>query len=105
MSKDKLKFNKTLKYRVAEKCLKQTKVLGPKGKCCCNCKFQMTICGHPWVTGTSVMTPTGLYACAAQMLTGDSSRNASASDGHGLCEMWEKFEPKGKWQHFKVLGD
>lgn len=91
-----MKFNKTLKYLAKEKCLKETEVTGSKGKCCCNCKFQVTICGHPWVTGTSVTTPTGLYACAVQLLTDGSSRNVSASDGHGLCEMWEEYKEELK---------
>lgn len=104
---DKIKFNKTLKFLVKEKCLKRKQVIGDKGKCCCNCMFQIKICGHPWVTGTSIKTPTGLFACGAMMFMDDGNpkdkRSVMASDGHGLCEMWEKFDPTCKliFTHYK----
>ena len=57
------------------------------GRCCCNCANQRAIYGHPWVTGTSIMTPTGDYVCGVlgQLV---------ASRRHGLCEEWTKKQTK-----------
>jgi hypothetical protein len=59
---------------------------GNDGQCCCNCEHNKAINGHPWVTGTSIMTPTGMYVC-------DALTNLMASHKHGACEMWK---PKKK---------
>ena len=78
-------------------CDKGKQILGPRGKCCCNCVHQFAVHGHPWMTGTSIMTPTGIFVCKSlhdvdnpDQGTRKDKRNYTINSGHGLCEMWEK---------------
>jgi hypothetical protein len=56
------------------------------GRCCCNCKYQRPIAGHPWnkreLTKKSISTIIG-YACTVPDMD-----NIIMFDGpHGMCEM------------------
>lgn len=75
---------KTLKFTPMHICWKKTN----RGQCCCNCKNRFAVHGHPWITGTSIMKPTGLYVCTSKEYN-DKSRYFMASGKHGACEAWE----------------
>lgn len=74
---------KTLPFDPGRTCWKKKN----RNQCCCNCKFRFAVNGHPWVTGTSIMTATGLYVCTSKE-SGDTSRRFMASGKHGACEGW-----------------
>lgn len=57
--------------------------------CCCNCKYNKTVNGHPWVNGQSILTTTGLRVC-----TYSDEGSVILSHRHGLCEGWEQHEKK-----------
>lgn len=57
-------------------------------QCCCNCKYQLHLMGHPWVTGTSINKGTGIYACKV-LEEPDRKGQVVISHKHGNCEMWE----------------
>ena len=57
--------------------------------CCCNCRYRHVVMGHPWVTNTSIMTPTGLFVCT-YLACEDNSDAYVASSAHGACEGWEE---------------
>lgn len=59
------------------------------GQCCCNCANQRAVNGHPWVTGTSILKPTGMYVCTA-FLEESPQRAVVISHKHGACETWSK---------------
>ena len=56
------------------------------GTCCCNCRYQQPIVGHPWnkahFTKTSIMSIIG-YGCHMP----ESDRIVFFDQKHGMCEM------------------
>ena len=57
------------------------------GHCCCNCKYQRPIAGHPWnrpgLTKGSILRTIG-YGCTVPDMP-----NIIFFDAiHGMCEMW-----------------
>lgn len=58
---------------------------GPRGTCCCNCASHRSLWSHPWVDGKPVTHRTG-WACVS---SGLSTRKATLSNRHGLCELYE----------------
>lgn len=65
----------------------------PERRCCCNCTHHHPVNGHPWVTKSSILTPTGLSVCT--VLSKDNKDRAFiASSGHGLCEEWTAIAPQ-----------
>lgn len=58
-------------------------------KCCCSCKYQRPISGHPWnknpYTRGSILNTIG-YGCDVP----DMPQIVLFDDQHGICEMWEE---------------
>lgn len=59
------------------------------GRCCCNCSHHHAVNGHPWVTDSSITTPTGLFTCSCFADMGEGTDHI-ASAAHGACECWDK---------------
>jgi len=59
-----------------------------QGRCCCNCRYQTPIVGHPWnkndLTKTSITSIIG-YGCTMP----ESDRIVFFDTSHGMCEMHE----------------
>ena len=66
---------------------------GYKGKCCCNCKCQISLKKHPWNKDPykgPISEETGLYSCVAEFVI-DGLNTAIISDSkHGFCELWKE---------------
>ena len=57
-------------------------------ECCCNCKFQIELTGHPWTyknTGTTIG-----YVCIAQHEIEPGSFRGMLNSKHGMCELYDK---------------
>ena len=57
------------------------------GQCCCNCKWQRKIVGHPWNTRQTTkgsITKTIGYGCAEPEM----EAIVMFDRVHGMCEMW-----------------
>lgn len=61
------------------------------GDCCCNCKYQRAIVGHPWnknpLTKNSISTKIG-YGCTVP----DMPAIVFFETGHGMCEMHKRID-------------
>lgn len=59
------------------------------GRCCCNCRWQRPISGHPWNKNPSfrgsVSTPIA-WGCTVP----DMPLITLSEREHSICEMWEK---------------
>lgn len=81
----KLNDLKAIAFSNHQPCLKKQKER--PNHCCCTCKFNKSVNGHPWVTYSAITKPTGLFVCSVQLMTGDKNGPLIASNGHGECEM------------------
>lgn len=69
-----------------------------KGRCCCNCKWQVPIVGHPWNTGEmhgSIRQIKG-YGCTVPISDTPSEKVIVFFEfKHSMCEMHDPKDPNG----------
>lgn len=77
------------------------------GRCCCNCKFQQTLVGHPWnkTFGKGRVTQALAYACTMpeffpSITIMEANEWVEGEDGvlegehHSMCECWTERDRK-----------
>lgn len=64
-----------------------------KGRCCCNCRYRLTLLKHPWNNGAGKgrISETMGYACAPPDFVTETGEKQGVffDHAHGLCEMHE----------------
>lgn len=62
-------------------------------ECCCNCRHHLKLMSHPWVNGFSITHQIG-WLCAVDlvMTKGVEGQKAQLSQGHSVCELYQRVE-------------